>query len=109
MKFRESTDQWFSDLIDYADKHPCPATQCLLAAVNRFPVKRNLDTVRYWIGYIKDTKLRQAILATINDLKSFGRGREFKFTYHTYPRWSGQCSACGTTFSLIRQALTYNN
>lgn len=110
MKFSESIDRWYADLCEHA-RQSYPALQSLRRNVDLYPVKRNLASVRAMAELITDHAIRSALLVTIDTLECYGRRgtREFRFTFHTYPRWQGgrQCSVCGSLFSSIRQAIDY--
>jgi GT2 family glycosyltransferase len=107
-QFNQSTDRWFDRLADYAENRQSPALQALLYNAKCHPTQRNLKAVRNFAGCLRPKVLRRYLLRTINEVADHEFKSEFRFTYHTYPKSSGQVSACGELFSLIRQAIEYH-
>jgi len=105
-EFNEYTNRWFDRL---AVKGRCAELDALLCKVKLWPTKRNLQSVRNMVCNLTDKRLAQSILTTIQGVESRKFKREFRFTYHTYPKWGGQASTCGSLFSKLRQAIEYHN
>ena len=107
----ESTN-WFDRLAEHARDNKYIGLEFLTSNVKLYPNKNNLQSVRNMAETLKDKKLRRDVLATINavDAGAFSRegNGEFKYKFHSYSRQSSQCSACGSLFSLLRQALEYH-
>lgn len=101
MTFNESTDKWFCELID------CEA-DTLLPLVKRYPTKRNLlalcDNVRA-LAIEEKLDAGYEILDTIAGILTGKFDSEFRHRYHSYPKFAGRVSACGSLFSMIRQAI----
>ena len=107
MTFNESTVKWFDRLADYSAKQYTPAIQALLYNAKCHPTRRNLESVRAFALCLRPKLLRRFLLQTVNDVERRAFRDEFRHGFHSYPKQSGQASACGELFSLIRQAIEY--
>ena len=107
---------WFDKLADFArTKREKERAVCDLmeAICYKFPSHKNLLAMLNVVNIAATTmphkrKLFLEIIASINTVLSGGARKDFRISYHRYPNWSGQCSATGSLFSALYQALTYD-
>lgn len=107
MTFNDYTHQWFAELGDHAKTESYPALEKLLFAVRKFPSKRNMLQARALVDKLRGGSNRVKLAKQFTALENREFRGEFRFTYHTYPKFGGQASACGELFSLIRQSIEY--
>lgn len=100
---------WFDRLVEFARKHRCHLSfQKMLEACRLYPVRRSVERLRKAVAGMPRGSVRSDLLRTV-DAVLFGEFRgQFRFSFHTYPKVSGQVSAAGELFSLVRQAVEYH-
>lgn len=100
---------WFDALCGYSLSNR-GTMQALLVIAERFPNRHNLEKAREFVS-----KMRPVVfMHVLRSIDAILNGEQeikdtYRFRYHTYPKWSGQSSATGELFSLLRQAITYHD
>jgi hypothetical protein len=110
--FSQHVDGWFEPMIRFGAKPSDLKTQ-IVALTDRSltPNRRSLEKV---IGLLEQlpkrlrTKLVAQAKAVLNR-EYTGPKKTFRFTFSTHSPLSGQCSATSEFFSMLRQAITYND
>lgn len=103
MNFSEMTNWWFDRLVESKD----PAKAEILTIAQKHATSANVKRMREVVTKIEDVRLRNAIQTHLDTLKNFKP--EFKRIYAYYPAWRGQCTAASELFSMLKQAVTYND
>jgi hypothetical protein len=110
--FYQQVDEWFEPMIAFGD-NPSPLKDQIAELANAaIPSRRRLEKMIPLLEQLPpDLKSRLVPQANSIIAGEYSRGnkRSFKYAYNRVSRWQGQCSATSEFFSMIRQAITYND
>ena len=111
--FYQQVDQWFGPLSTYGKKGTKLKVQIAELAAAAIPNRRRLEKMIPLLGQLparlKAKLVPQAQAVMSGEYSGPGRSKSFRFRYNAISIWQGQCSATSEFFSMIRQAITYND
>ena len=111
-KFNTDTNAWFENLIQFG-KTPSPLKDQIIALAKvDIPNRRRLEKMIELIEQLPAKflpMLYQAKAILNRKYSKRGKDNEFKLTYNNISKWRGQCSATSEFFSMIDQAITYED
>jgi hypothetical protein len=110
--FSMQVDEWFSRLSEFGNETSELKDQIVELSSANIPNRRRLDKMILLLEQLPATPQFVKLITQANAIITgdySGRGKEFKFAYNRVSRFQGQCSATSEFFSMIRQAITYND
>lgn len=111
--FYQQVDQWFDSLGKLGQRFkPLKAqiVELVSAAIpNRRRLEKLIPLLEQLPARLQAKLVPQAKAIMAGEYSGQGSSKSFRFRYNSISIWQGQCSATSEFFSMIRQAITYND